>query len=492
MSYSPTELLTIAGNYEKVAAKKEKKKLDPKAKNRNRGTVCVPAASAKDKQDHFPINSEGQARNALARVHQYSSAPEWYKGSLSGLQALVSRKVHSKYPGIKIEKKKSSEVIENLLTKYGQEAPGPIPEPPKPGTPEDTPEARAKWNEEMRRREEVTNQKIKEKEDSIEFYKKYWSTDPADAQKTKAHPEKYFREPTTDLLKRNPNVPNTTPVKKASILEVNLTSLKKYAQAGPDFFTSQNAFWKPANQLIQLSYSLGDANIGNDLKAVITDVVEKATDVRDKGVSGEFNPETVASEMKKYLGNFPGSQLKMAMDKIEQKAEGAKALITGRSGFDQFRQMMRPLMAQIFTAGQNMIDAAVAEATAKAGAGTNITPTSGMGQGQSGNVATPNTPAGPPTPRSGNPQIANIQKALNRMGIRGSDGKPLDVDGIRGKNTNFAIEGYKQEHGLGANYTDNMVFEMIMNPNTPPGYATPGKPAGVTAGIIDQLVKKYG
>jgi hypothetical protein len=93
-----------------AAKKKSKKKLDPKAEVRNRGTVCVPAASAKDKKDHFPINDEGQARNALARVHQYSIVPSWYKGSLKGLQALVSRKVHSKYPSIGKSKssKKSS------------------------------------------------------------------------------------------------------------------------------------------------------------------------------------------------------------------------------------------------------------------------------------------------------------------------------------------------------------------------------------------------
>lgn len=90
-----------------AAAKKTKKKLDPKAKVRNRGTVCVPASSAKDKKDHFPINSANQARNALARVHQYSTVPSWYKGSLKGLQALVSRKVHSKYPEIGKDKSKS-------------------------------------------------------------------------------------------------------------------------------------------------------------------------------------------------------------------------------------------------------------------------------------------------------------------------------------------------------------------------------------------------
>ena len=98
---------------------KDKKKLDPKAKVRNRGTVCVPASSAKDKKDHFPINDEAQARNALARVHQYSSVPSWYSGSLKSLQELVSRKVHSKYKGIgKSEKKSSVEFSETLLIKY--------------------------------------------------------------------------------------------------------------------------------------------------------------------------------------------------------------------------------------------------------------------------------------------------------------------------------------------------------------------------------------
>lgn len=122
---TPDELLKLATDFEKLAADendaaKKKKKLDPKAKVRNRGTVCVPAESAKDKKDHFPINDEGQARSALSRVEGLTSAP-WFKGTLDGLRALVKRKVHSKYPGIgKSEKKKSKacEVSEELLSKY--------------------------------------------------------------------------------------------------------------------------------------------------------------------------------------------------------------------------------------------------------------------------------------------------------------------------------------------------------------------------------------
>jgi len=129
MSQSAEQLLKMSVNYEQLAtesllvtAKKKEKKLDPKAKVRNRGTVCVPAEQAKDKKDHFPINDEGQARNALARVQQLSSAP-WYKGSLEGLKALVARKVKAKYPkidvgGKKKEKKSFVEVSETLLNKY--------------------------------------------------------------------------------------------------------------------------------------------------------------------------------------------------------------------------------------------------------------------------------------------------------------------------------------------------------------------------------------
>jgi hypothetical protein len=131
MSYTTDQLLVFATNFDKYSSEsldksaKKKEKLDPKAKVRNRGTACVPAESAKDKKDHFPINDEAQARNALARVHQYTSAPEWYSGSLKGLQALVARKVKAKYPKIDVggkdSKKKKSAYYETVLRKLGQE-----------------------------------------------------------------------------------------------------------------------------------------------------------------------------------------------------------------------------------------------------------------------------------------------------------------------------------------------------------------------------------
>ena len=81
-------------------------KKNPKAKVRNRGDVVFPAESnaVKDDKDHFPINSEDQARNALARASQYSSAPDWYSGSLETLVKKVSSAVHKKYPSIKVTK----------------------------------------------------------------------------------------------------------------------------------------------------------------------------------------------------------------------------------------------------------------------------------------------------------------------------------------------------------------------------------------------------
>ena len=92
----------------KIAKEKKEKKVDPKAKVRNRGTVCCPAnsPSVSDNNEHFPINDEDQARNALARVHGFKGKkPSWWKGSLESLISTVTRKVHSKYPKIGKDKK---------------------------------------------------------------------------------------------------------------------------------------------------------------------------------------------------------------------------------------------------------------------------------------------------------------------------------------------------------------------------------------------------
>lgn len=75
-------------------------------KAQKRGDVVFKHESPKvtDDKDHYPINSEDQARNALARASQYKKAPKWYKGSLEALVKAVASAVHKKYPSIEITK----------------------------------------------------------------------------------------------------------------------------------------------------------------------------------------------------------------------------------------------------------------------------------------------------------------------------------------------------------------------------------------------------
>ncbi len=99
------EIFKLAENFEKLAQNCLIKTAD-KVKARNRGKVVFPAesSSVKDNGDHFPINDADQARNALARANQYSSAPEWYKGSLQSLVNAVARAVKKHYPSIDVSK----------------------------------------------------------------------------------------------------------------------------------------------------------------------------------------------------------------------------------------------------------------------------------------------------------------------------------------------------------------------------------------------------
>ena len=102
------------------AKKKSKKKLDPKAKDRNRGKCIFPAESSKvnDHKDHYPINNEDQARAALRYAGKQKSAP-WYNGTVEQMQKAVERAVHNAYPGIgKEEKKTKKSAIELIIEKY--------------------------------------------------------------------------------------------------------------------------------------------------------------------------------------------------------------------------------------------------------------------------------------------------------------------------------------------------------------------------------------
>ena len=79
-----------------------KKKKTPKSQKRGKCVFPHNSSKVKDSKDHFPINSESQARNALSRANQYSESPSWYDGPLTELVSAVARKVKSAYPDIKV------------------------------------------------------------------------------------------------------------------------------------------------------------------------------------------------------------------------------------------------------------------------------------------------------------------------------------------------------------------------------------------------------
>jgi hypothetical protein len=68
------------------------------------GAFACPRSHAKvtDGQDHFPLDTIGRARNALARVAQYDAKPVWWSGSLPELVAHVKRMVKRAYPSIAV------------------------------------------------------------------------------------------------------------------------------------------------------------------------------------------------------------------------------------------------------------------------------------------------------------------------------------------------------------------------------------------------------
>lgn len=84
---------------------------NPKAKVRNKPECVFDNTNPKvtDDKDHFPINTEGRARNALARANQFTSVPKWYSGSLESLKKTVVRAVKKKYKNIEIDVKKDIE-----------------------------------------------------------------------------------------------------------------------------------------------------------------------------------------------------------------------------------------------------------------------------------------------------------------------------------------------------------------------------------------------
>lgn len=78
----------------------------PKKKDRPSPIFPRESPNVLDNKDHFPIPDLAHARNALARVNQYSEVPSWYKGTLEELRKKVVKTVKSKFPSIKIDEEK--------------------------------------------------------------------------------------------------------------------------------------------------------------------------------------------------------------------------------------------------------------------------------------------------------------------------------------------------------------------------------------------------
>lgn len=93
----------ISNTIDKMAGEKPSgKKGDTKGRSRPNPIFDSTSSKVLDGKDHFPINDIGRARNALARVNQYSEAPAWYKGSLEDLKKTVVNAVKRAYPSIEV------------------------------------------------------------------------------------------------------------------------------------------------------------------------------------------------------------------------------------------------------------------------------------------------------------------------------------------------------------------------------------------------------
>lgn len=86
----------------KMRSKKASEKKATKAEHRPSPVFQSTDPKVTDNKDHFPINDEAHARNALARANQYSDAPSWYDGSLKSLKKTVADAIKNKYPGIEV------------------------------------------------------------------------------------------------------------------------------------------------------------------------------------------------------------------------------------------------------------------------------------------------------------------------------------------------------------------------------------------------------
>lgn len=92
------------GLLEEIQAIIDEVEKDPKAKVRNRPDPIFDNTSSKvkDDKDHFPIDTENRARNALSRSTAYKRKPKWFNGTLTELKDAVKKAVKKAYPNIEV------------------------------------------------------------------------------------------------------------------------------------------------------------------------------------------------------------------------------------------------------------------------------------------------------------------------------------------------------------------------------------------------------
>ena len=111
-----------------------------------------------------------------------------------------------------------------------------------------------------------------------------------------------------------------------------------------------------------------------------------------------------------------------------------------------------------------------------------------------------------------NPDVIKLQRTLNAQGYMGANGKPLDVDGIYGANTEFAVMSFQKANGLAVDgivgkntwselgLTFDNAYEAGVNMGSPEIYGKgtyieasfPGFKNGISIGNISMGISKIG
>ncbi len=96
---------------------KESKELSTMGRKHIKETnFAIPPDHPKNKsgKGHYPCHDKAHAANAVARVNQQKSAPDWWSGTLEELKSTVERKAHGKFPTQEQKSEKKSFNLKNF------------------------------------------------------------------------------------------------------------------------------------------------------------------------------------------------------------------------------------------------------------------------------------------------------------------------------------------------------------------------------------------